>query len=155
MQADRADGCGARALPRPSGATVRQPLVLLVEDDPDCREIYRTVLLACGYAVIETANGTEALRLAGEHVPDVILMDMRVPGTDGWSATRALRSRVETSAIPIIALSAHVLAEHRARAAEAGCVSFLAKPLEPMEVVAEVGRVLGPPPPARQRALRA
>lgn len=133
----------------PPGAPVR---VLVIEDDPDSRAIYRTILLASGYSVVETGNGTEGLRLAAECVPDIILMDMGVPGTDGWIATRALREREETARIPVVALTGHVLPEHEARAREAGCVAFLAKPIAPRAIVEEIRRILNPTFAERRRA---
>jgi len=127
----------------PSGAAGGRLLVLVVDDDPDSRVIYRTILRASGYAVISTADGSEAVRLATERCPDVILMDLDVPGTDGVLATRILREQECTRSIPVVAVTGHVFPEYEARAREAGCVAFLGKPILPMEVVAEIRRILG------------
>jgi two-component system cell cycle response regulator DivK len=117
--------------------------LLLVEDNEDNRIIYSTVLRHLGYRVIEAQDGVEAVELARTTQPDLILMDISIPRMDGWEATRILRGDSRTSAIPIIALTAHALADDRERAAEVGFSSYLAKPIEPRVVVAEVRRWIG------------
>lgn len=122
----------------PAGQTL-----LLVEDNEDNRIIYSTVLRHLGYQVIEAQDGVEAVDLARSTQPDLILMDISIPRMDGWEATRILRGDPRTSAIPIVALTAHALADDRERAAEVGFSSYLAKPIEPRVVVAEVRRWIG------------
>ena len=117
--------------------------LLLVEDNEDNRIIYSTVLRHLGYRVIEAQDGVEAVELARTAQPDLILMDISIPRMDGWEATRILRGDSRTSAIPIIALTAHALADDRERAAKVGFSSYLAKPIEPKVVVAEVRRWIG------------
>ena len=117
--------------------------ILLVEDNEDNRIIYSTVLRHVGYDVVEAEDGAQALSLARSMRPDLILMDISIPQVDGWEATRILRGDPATSAIPIIALTAHALAHDRQRAAEGGFTAYLAKPIEPRAVVAEVQRWLG------------
>jgi len=117
--------------------------LLLVEDNEDNRIIYSTVLRHLGYRVIEAQDGVEAVELARTTQPDLILMDISIPRMDGWEATRILRGDSRTSAIPIIALTAHALADDRERAAKVGFSSYLAKPIEPKVVVAEVRRWIG------------
>jgi two-component system cell cycle response regulator DivK len=116
--------------------------VLLVEDNEDNRTIYTTILRHCGHEVAEAANGEEGIRLARELRPAVILMDVAMPGIDGWEATRRLKADPETAHIPVIALTAHAMAEDRQRAVQAGCESYLAKPIEPRRVVEEVEKLL-------------
>lgn len=118
------------------------PTVLLVEDNEDNRTIYTTILRHVGIDVIEAANGEDGIRLARERRPAVILMDVAMPGIDGWEATRRLKADMETAHIPVIALTAHAMAEDRQRAAEAGCEGYLAKPIEPRRVVEEVRKML-------------
>jgi two-component system, cell cycle response regulator DivK len=118
------------------------PAVLLVEDNEDNRTIYTTILRHFGHEVAEAATGEEGIRLARELRPAVILMDVAMPGIDGWEATRRLKSDPETAAIPVVALTAHAMAEDRQRAIDAGCESYLAKPVEPRKVVEEVERLL-------------
>jgi two-component system, cell cycle response regulator DivK len=117
--------------------------VLLVEDNEDNRIVYTTILKYYGYRVLEAHDGIEGVSLAREAHPDLILMDVGLPGLDGWEATRQLKADEETRQIPVVALTAHALAEHRAQAIAAGCDGYLAKPVEPREVVAEVRRHIG------------
>lgn len=118
------------------------PIVLLVEDNEDNRTIYTTILRHVGIDVIEAANGEDGIRMARERRPAVILMDVAMPGIDGWEATRRLKADMDTAHIPVIALTAHAMAEDRQRAAEAGCEGYLAKPIEPRRVVEEVRKML-------------
>ena len=92
--------------------------LLLVEDNEDNRIIYCTVLRHLGYEVIEAQDGVQAVELARAVQPDLILMDISIPRMDGWEATRILRDDPRTSAIPIIALTAHALADDRERGSE-------------------------------------
>ena len=124
--------------PAPSGQTL-----LLVEDNEDNRIIYSTVLKHAGYEVVEALDGAQAIALARSLLPDLILMDISIPEVNGWDATRILRQEPATSAIPIIALTAHALADDRVRATEVGFTAYLAKPIEPRAVLAEVRRWLG------------
>lgn len=116
--------------------------ILLVEDNPDNRDIYRTILEHVGYEVIEAHDGEEGIALAREHLPDLILMDISIPKIDGWEATRILKGEAPTAHIPIVALTAHALSTDRQRALEVGCDGYLPKPVEPMRVVSEVRRHL-------------
>jgi len=120
----------------------RQTL-LLVEDNEDNRIIYSTVLRHTGYEVVEATDGVQAVDLARRIAPDLILMDISIPEIDGWEATKILRQDPKTRDIPIIALTAHALADDRERATAVGFSSYLAKPIEPRAVVAEVRRWIG------------
>lgn len=126
--------------------------LLLVEDNEDNRIIYSTVLRHLGYEVVEALDGVEAIALARSVLPDLILMDISIPEIDGWEATRILRQDPTTKDIPIVALTAHALADDREKASALGFTSYLAKPVEPRAVVAEVRRWIGGPagasPPA-------
>ena len=117
--------------------------VLLVEDNEDNRIIYSTVLRHVGYEVVEAQDGIQAVALARSVHPDLILMDISIPEMDGWEATRILRQDPATRDIPIVALTAHALADDREKAAQIGFNSYLAKPVEPRLVVAEVKRWIG------------
>ena len=117
--------------------------LLLVEDNEDNRIIYTTVLRHLGYEVFEAQDGVQAVELARTVQPDLILMDISIPRLDGWEATRILRGDPRTQAIPIIALTAHALADDRERASEVGFSAYLAKPIEPRMVVAEIRRWIG------------
>jgi CheY-like chemotaxis protein len=117
--------------------------LLLVEDNEDNRIIYSTVLRHLGYEVVEALDGVEAVALARSRLPDLILMDISIPEMDGWEATRILRADPTTRHIPIIALTAHALTDDRERAQAVGFTAYLAKPIEPRAVVAEVQRWIG------------
>ncbi|MEO6526205.1 MAG: response regulator [Gemmatimonadaceae bacterium] len=114
-----------------------------MEDNEDNRIIYSTVLRHVGYQVVEAVDGAQAIALARSVLPDLILMDISIPEVSGWEATRILRNDPTTSTIPIIALTAHALQDDRARANEVGFTAYLAKPIEPRVVLAEVRRWLG------------
>jgi CheY-like chemotaxis protein len=122
-------------------------LILLVEDNEDNRDIYRTMLEHFGYEVLTAGDGEEGLRLARERMPHLILMDVSIPLLDGWEATRILKADAATRHIPIIALTAHALAADRATAAAVGCDGYLSKPVEPRLVVREVEKILAIAPP--------
>jgi two-component system cell cycle response regulator DivK len=124
-------------------ATPTGQTVLLVEDNEDNRIIYSTVLRHLGYEVVEAQDGLRAIELARSVKPDIILMDISIPELDGWEATRILRQDPITKDIPIVALTAHALADDRERATALGFTSYLAKPVEPRAVVAEVRRWIG------------
>lgn len=117
--------------------------VLIVEDNEDNRIVYATILQHRGYAVLEARNGEEGVRIARERLPDLVLMDISVPIIDGWQATELLKGDDRTSTIPVIALTAHALAEDRETARNVGCDGYLAKPCEPRTVVAEVEKFIG------------
>ncbi|MEP6620639.1 MAG: response regulator [bacterium] len=121
----------------------RQKTVLLVEDNEDNRIIYSTVLRHLGYDVIEAQDGVSALAIARSALPDIILMDISIPEMDGWEATRILRQDPATQDIPVIALTAHALAGDREKAVKIGFAAYLAKPVEPKIVAAEVRRWIG------------
>jgi CheY-like chemotaxis protein len=116
--------------------------ILLVEDNEDNQAIYRIILIHNGYSVLQAWDGESGVRMARDHRPDLILMDLTMPVVDGLAATRMLKEDPATSAIPVIALTAHAMVEDQAAAEAAGCASFLAKPVEPSRVAAEVRRVL-------------
>lgn len=118
-------------------------LVLIVEDHRDTREGYAEYLSFLGFRVAEAKSGMEALAKAFQLRPDLVLMDLALPGLDGWEVTRILKADPRTRSIPVIALSACVFPSDIGRAAEAGCDSFLVKPCFPDAVAGEIRRVLG------------
>lgn len=117
--------------------------VLLVEDNLDNRTIYSTILRHHGFQVTDAVSGEEALERAAEDRPDVILLDISIPGLDGWSVASRLKQERGTRDIPIIAVTAHALAEHEERAREVGFDGYLAKPVSPLRVLEEVQRFTG------------
>lgn len=118
------------------------PLVLVVDDVAHGREIFAEYLEFRGFRVATAEDGIEAMEKAFELRPDVILMDLSLPGIDGWEATRRLKQDERTSAIPIIALTAHALASAHDRAKEVGCDAVVTKPCIPKDLEAEVRRQL-------------
>ena len=118
------------------------PLVLVVDDVAHGREIFAEYLEFRGFRVATAADGLEALDKAFELLPDVILMDLSLPGLDGWEATKRLKGDDRTRAIPIIALTAHALASAHDKAKAAGCDSVVTKPCIPKDLEAEVRRQL-------------
>ena len=119
-----------------------QPLILVVDDYQDAREMYAEYLQFSGFRVAEARNGNEAVEQAFALKPDLILMDLSLPGIDGWELARILKGDGRTSAIPIIALTAHALHGEQARALEAGCDAFVTKPCLPNALADELARVL-------------
>ncbi len=118
------------------------PLILVVDDYQDAREMYAEYLQFSGFRVAEASNGTEAVKQAVELKPDLILMDLSLPGMDGWEATRRLKADDTTRHIPIVALTGHALAGASEGAKRAGCDSFVTKPCLPDDLVVEVRRML-------------
>lgn len=117
--------------------------VLLVEDNEDNRFIYATALRYVGYDVIEAVSGAQGIEQARTRLPDLILMDISIPDVDGWEATIVLKADPMTRAIPIIAVTAHVLPGDERRSMEAGCDAYLAKPVSPATLIAEIDRRFG------------
>ena len=121
----------------------KPPLILVVDDYQDAREMYAEYLQFSGFRVAEARNGNEAVERAFALKPDLILMDLSLPGMDGWEATRRLKADEATKKIPIVALTGHALAGASEGARKAGCDSFVTKPCLPDDLVVEVRRMLG------------
>ncbi len=105
------------------------PLVLIVDDNAKNRKLAATVLSAAGFQTLEAATGAEGLALAAEHVPDVILMDLRLPDMDGTEAARTLREDRPTARIPVVAMSALPLEGGGDWLEAAGFAGSLEKPI--------------------------
>ena len=123
-------------------STDTAPLILVVDDYQDAREMYAEYLQFSGFRVAEARNGNEALDQAFTLKPDLILMDLSLPGMDGWEATRVLKADDRTKHIPVVALTGHALAGASEGAKRAGCDSFVTKPCLPDDLVVEVRRML-------------
>ena len=119
-----------------------QALILVVEDFDDAREMYRDYLEFSGFRVETARDGREGIEKARTLQPDLVLMDLSLPGIDGWEATRLLKADPETRHILIVALSAHALAAEGERARAAGCDGFIAKPCLPPDLVDEISKFL-------------
>ena len=123
-----------------------RPLVLIVEDQPDLRQLYAQELALSGFDVIEAGNGADAILSTSSQFPDVVLMDLSLPVVDGWEATRRLKSDERTAHIPVVALTAHDGSGELQRATSAGCDWFVPKPCPPDALIAEIRRVLASRP---------
>lgn len=130
----------------------RGETILIVDDEPDNRAIFGTMLRHVGLSVLEAANGTEGVHLATEHRPDLILLDMAMPRMDGWDVIAALRAVEATASIQVIALTAQTLDAEKLN--QAGFCGYLQKPLEPRVLAAEIERCLGLREGERLSALR-
>lgn len=117
-------------------------VVLIVEDNDKNMKLARDVLQAKGYATIEAVTGEDGVRLARERNPDLVLMDIRLPGISGIEALAALRADPKTSIIPVVALTASVTPTDRTHITQAGFDAFLAKPMVLREFVDTVKRLL-------------
>lgn len=103
--------------------------ILYIEDNEDNVAMLKVRLEIEGFEVLVAGTGASGVALATQELPDLILMDLDLPDIDGWEATRRIRRNESSRAVPIIALSAHAMVEHRDRALAAGCDDFEAKPL--------------------------
>jgi CheY-like chemotaxis protein len=129
------------------------PKILLVEDYEMNRDMLSRRLERRGFTVVIAADGEVGLNQARTCSPDLILMDMSLPVIDGWEATRQLKADPSTSKIPIIALTAHAMAEDRVKAMAAGCDDFDTKPVELPRLLAKIDAMLNltpSPPPTPQ-----
>ena len=120
-------------------------LVLIAEDFRDWREAVAEYLGFYGFQTVEAENGLEAIKKAAELRPAIVLMDLALPGLDGWEATMKLKRDPATLHIPIIVITAHGLPDDERRAREAGCDAFLTKPVHPQELLREIHRLLEKP----------
>jgi two-component system cell cycle response regulator DivK len=118
------------------------PLVLVVEDFTDNREMYARFLEFSGFRVTTAANGQEALDSAFAETPDLVVMDLSLPGVDGWEATRRLKKDARTKMVPVVAVTGHAFAGSSESALQAGCDGYIMKPCLPADLVAEIRRVL-------------
>lgn len=107
--------------------------ILLVEDNPMNRRLAQFILKSQGYVVHEARDGQEALDLVKVHLPDLILMDLQLPGLDGFTTTRILKEDATTRDIPIVALTAYAMRGDADRALEAGCDGYITKPIDTTE----------------------
>ena len=117
--------------------------ILLVEDNEMNRDMLSRRLERRGYEVIVAVDGEDGVARAKVEAPDIVLMDLSLPGIDGWEATRQLKAAEETSAIPVLALTAHAMAGDREKALEAGCDDFDTKPIDLPRLVDKIDALLG------------
>ena len=119
--------------------------VLVVEDDPANRQLAIRILEREGYLVEHAEGGPRALETAETMPLDLVLMDLSMPGMDGFETTRRLRQLAGHATTPVIALTAHAMTEDSQKAIAAGCDAVLVKPYRPAELIGAVAQVLGTP----------
>ncbi len=117
-------------------------IVLVVEDEPDLMLTFRIVLKTAGYMVIDASTGEEALSALETVVPDAIILDLRLPGIDGWQVLAAIRQADLLPETPIVIASANAAADERSKAFEFGCAEMLTKPFGAEELRTTLDRVL-------------
>ena len=116
--------------------------VLVVEDHEENRQIMRDLLTHAGYAMLEAVTGEEGVAAAGRERPDLILMDIQLPGLDGYEATRRIKADPDLRAIPIIAVTSYALSGDDQKAMAAGCDAYVTKPFSPRALLAKIREYL-------------
>ena len=112
--------------------------ILAIEDHEENRRILRILLASAGYDLLEAVTGEEGLSLAERERPDLILMDIQLPGLDGYEVTRRIKANPELRHIPIIVVTSYALSGDDVKAFEAGCDAYVTKPFVPRELVAKI-----------------
>ena len=117
--------------------------ILVADDKATGRELVRTVLEKSGYAVVEASDGLEAIRCAREQKPDLIILDLHMPGLDGFGVSQELRREAQFATTPIMALTASAMQGDRERAMAVGFTGYVTKPIRLVVLRGEVERLLG------------
>jgi len=112
--------------------------ILVVEDQEDNRCIVRDLLTSVGYEIVEAVTGEDGVLMAETHVPDLILMDIQLPGIDGYEATRRIKANAALQQIPVIAVTSYALSGDDVKAFEAGCDAYVSKPFSPRALLAKI-----------------
>ena len=116
--------------------------ILMVEDNEDNRQIVRDLMESVGYVLLEAHDGAAGVQMAGEHQPDLILMDIQLPVLDGYEATRRIKSDPALKHIPIIAVTSYALSGDEAKTRAAGCDDYIAKPFSPRQLLVKINSFL-------------
>jgi two-component system, cell cycle response regulator DivK len=117
--------------------------ILVVEDQEDNRRIIRDMLSTTDYELTEAKDGEQALAAVAKQRPDLILMDIQLPGIDGYEATRRIKADPSLNSIPIIAVTSYALSGEEQKARAAGCDDYVAKPYSPRQLLAKIRQHLG------------
>ncbi len=117
--------------------------VLVVEDQADNLQIMVDMLSNANYEVLKAVTGEEGVAMAESHKPDLILMDVMLPGLDGYEATRRIKDNAALRHIPVIAVTSYALDGEEGRAEEAGCDAYFSKPVSPRALLAKVREYIG------------
>ncbi|MFQ5840305.1 MAG: response regulator [Candidatus Methylomirabilales bacterium] len=116
--------------------------ILVVEDNPINMELVCDILESHGHTILRAPEGNEAMRLLRDHHPDLILMDIQLPGLDGLEITRMIKKDPKTKDITVVALTAHAMKGDRERILEAGCSGYIPKPVDTRELPRRVAQYL-------------
>jgi two-component system, cell cycle response regulator DivK len=116
--------------------------IMVVEDHEDNRQILRDLLGSAGYAMIEVHDGETALSTAASQRPDLVLMDIQLPGIDGYEVTRRIKADPALRNIPVIAVTSHALSDDQEKARRAGCDAYVTKPYSPRALLAKIREFL-------------
>ena len=116
--------------------------ILVIEDQEDNRQIVRDLMTASGYELIEATTGEEGLNVAAREQPDLILMDIQLPGIDGYEVTRRIKADPKLKKIPIIAVTSYALSGDDKKAFAAGCDGYVTKPYSPRLLLAKIREYL-------------
>ena len=116
--------------------------ILVIEDQEDNRRILRDLLTSASYEIIEAVTGEEGVTLAETQRPDLILMDIQLPGLDGYEATRRIKANPALRGIPIIAVTSYALSGDDVKAFQAGCDAYVTKPFSPRQLLAKIREYL-------------
>ena len=117
--------------------------ILVVDDEPNARSLLRLILVRAGFEVLVAQDGFEALREIQDQIPDAMILDIMMPGIDGFEVCERLRNNEETADLPIIMLSARADSESINKGLSLGATMYLTKPVTPEELTREVEKVLG------------
>ncbi len=120
-----------------------RPRILVIEDNPVNMRLVRLILRTQGYIVEEAGSGYEALSKLRECLPALILLDMQLPGLDGFTLAAMLKSDAQTRAIPLVATTAYAMIGDAERVLSAGCDAYLSKPIDDAELIRVIERCLG------------
>jgi two-component system cell cycle response regulator DivK len=112
--------------------------ILVIEDHEENRRLLRDLLTSFGYELIEALTGEEGLTAAAAQVPDLILMDIQLPGIDGYETTRRIKANPALRHIPVIAVTSYALSGDDVKALEAGCDAYVTKPFDPAELLEKI-----------------
>ena len=112
--------------------------ILVIEDHEDNRRIVHDLLTSVGYEIIEAVTGEEGVTAAELYIPDLILMDIQLPGLDGYETTRRIKANLTLRHIPIIAVTSYALSGDDVKAYEAGCDGYVSKPFSPRVLLAKI-----------------
>ncbi len=116
--------------------------ILIVEDQEDSRRILADLLSSAGYGVLQAASGEEGIAVATDSKPDLILMDIKLPGIDGYEATRRIKAHPDLEDVPIIVITSYAFSGDEQKAVDAGCDAYMSKPVSPNAVLGKVREFL-------------